>query len=87
MAETFASYLRRNHIRLSDLARDAGVKSITTLWNWQQGDARAPYRPNVQKVAAALHISPDDLFALIEEGYYEKHPEARPNPPVLDPAA
>jgi hypothetical protein len=81
MAQAFAEYLRSRRIRLSDLARDAGLKHSTTLFHWKQGDVLAPYRPNVIKVAEALKITTDELFALIEESYYRAHPEERPSDP------
>lgn len=75
---TFAEYVRSQHIRLSELARDAGIKRVTTLYNWRDGNVLLPLRSNVKVVAEKLGVSVDDLFVMIEEGYYRKHPESRP---------
>lgn len=83
MAQTLADYLRTRHIRPSELARDAGLKYSSTIANWMNGTVRAPYGPNIKKVADALHVSTDELFALIEESYKRAHSD----PPDLAPAA
>lgn len=78
MAQTLADYLTAQHIRPSDLARDAGLKYSSTIANWMNGDVLAPYRPNVQAVAKALGIPTNELFDLIAESYYTKNPGKRP---------